>query len=182
LTVIVLQAGAARRIAAADPTRTQEVLRTIAAVARNGLAELQRGASPGPADATADLGSVDALLASARGTGLHIDTHVEAVAAQLAPDARFAVYRVVQEALTNILKHAPGTPATLSIRSRGPRVEVVVTNGAPGRPVVGSTGARQGLRGMQARVEACGGNLSWTRRADGGFELRAELPAVLVTS
>lgn len=182
LTVIALQAGAARRIAAADATRTQEVLRTIARVAADGLAELQHGAAPNPADGAVDLGSIDELLAGARAAGLRLDAHVEDVAAQLAPDARFAVYRVVQEALTNILKHAPGAPATLSIQASGEHVEVLVSNGAPGTSMAKSTGARQGLRGMQARIEACGGHVSWTRHPDGGFELRAQLPAALVAS
>lgn len=179
LTVIALQAGAARRICGSDPGRAAEVMRTIAVVARDGLAELRRGAAA-PQDRP-DLESIEGLLAAARAAGLTIDAEVDDVAARLAPDARLAVYRVVQEALTNVLKHAPGAAAALSIRADGGRVEVLVTNGSAAVPAAGATGARHGLRSMRARVEACGGRISWARSADGGFAVRAQLPAELAT-
>jgi signal transduction histidine kinase len=180
LTVIALQAGAARRIVDSDPARAEEVLHTIATVSSDGLAELQRGAVSGPPDDAEQMPSIDDLLISARAAGLCIDARIDDVAARLTPEARFAVYRVVQESLTNILKHAPGARAALSISADGDRVDVLVVNEAPGTPIAVETRERHGLRGMQARVEACGGQLHWTRCGDGGFELRAQLPAALV--
>jgi signal transduction histidine kinase len=180
LTVIALQAGAARRIAASDPERAGTVLRTIATVAADGLVEVEREAAF--ARTEDELRSVDDLLSAARAAGLRIDAHVDDVADLLAPEARFVVYRVVQEALTNVLKHAPGAQATLTIRGSREQVEVVVTNGAPNATVAASADGRHGLRGMQQRVEACGGRFGWTRQDDGGFELRAQVPAALVTS
>lgn len=179
LTVIVLQAGAARRIYACDPARATAVLQTIATVARDGLAELLRGTAPLAPHEGPDLGSVTDVLAAARAAGLRIDAQIDEVAARLAPAARTAVYRLVQEALTNILKHAPGAAATLAIRDCGRHVEVEVANDPqPGQPE-NPPGNRQGLPSMRARVEACGGRLSWTRSDDGGFAVRAELPVEL---
>lgn len=174
LTVIVLQAGAARRIHSSDPARAHAALSTVTAVAADGLAELQRGSLPGGAP---DLRSVDDLLDTARAAGLCLDARVEDVAAELDPDARFVVYRVVQEALTNILKHAPGAPAELLIAGTGSRVDIVIANGAPIAAVASPSGGH-GLRGMQARVEACGGRVYWAPLAGGGFEVRAHVPAV----
>lgn len=181
LTVIVLQAGAARRIAASDPARTETVLHTITTVAREGLAELERGTASASDDA-ADDRSVESLLTAVRAAGLRVEANVEDVGGRLTPHAQLVVYRVVQESLTNILKHAPNASAELSIQARAEYVEVVVTNGAPSTVATAPTGLQHGLRGMRARVEACGGRFSWNRRADGGFELRAELPAALVAS
>ncbi|MGH8860170.1 MAG: sensor histidine kinase, partial [Jatrophihabitantaceae bacterium] len=134
LTVVTLQAGAARRLCISDPARAHSVLRTIATVARDGLLELRHGAASADPGHVADSRSVDDLLATARAAGLHIDAHVEDVAALLGPDAQFAMYRVVQEALTNILKHAPGATAQLRIQRSRECIEIVVHNSAPAAP------------------------------------------------
>lgn len=180
LTVIALQAGAARRIRTSDPDRAAEVLRTIAGVAQDGLAELRRGFVPGERDEAGEPRTVDDLLATSRAAGLCIDARVEDVAGRLSPGARFAVYRVVQESLTNIIKHAPGAPARVTITDGGDGVEIVVANSATDVPVAATLGGH-GLAGMRARVEACGGRISWSPCVDGGFEVHAWLPAELAS-
>jgi len=93
----------------------------------------------------------------------------------LGPDQRVLVFRVVQEALTNVLRHAPGARATVSVRRAGPSVAVEVANSAPtGRS--SGPGAGSGLRGIRDRVAAAAGSVSWAPRDDGGFEVRALLP------
>jgi signal transduction histidine kinase len=172
LTVIALQAGAARRLALSDPVRAAAALRTIAAVAQDGVADLRAGVG---LDAGAAARSVGELVARARAAGLALEADITAADDRLTPAAHFAVYRVVQEALTNVLKHAPGARARLSIEQRGPHVEVVVANEAGGRPGA-DAGTRHGLRGMRQRVEASGGTVDWQRSPDGRFEVRARLP------
>ncbi|MGI5238522.1 sensor histidine kinase [Dactylosporangium sp. CA-139066] len=165
LTVVALQAGAARRLSATDPARVPAVMHTIAAAARDGLAALE------PTDAEPDL---VAIIEQTRATGLPLDTDVTDLAA-LAPPQRAVALRVIQEALTNVLRHGPGSRATVAVRRDGEQVSVRVTNSAPDRPGSGPVMGR-GLAGIRERVTAAGGRVSWGPRADGGFEVRAVLP------
>lgn len=165
LTVVVLQAGAARRLTSTDPGRAGEVMRTVAEVARTGLASL---AFEGP--------SIDiaALVERVRATGLVVDADL-VDDALLDPAQQVIGFRVVQEALTNVLRHAPGSRATVAVRRRGDAVEIVVVNSAPLRTGSGR-GTGRGLAGLQQRVCASAGQVTWRPCADGGFEVRAILP------
>lgn len=165
LTVVTLQAGAARRLAATDPERAEEVMRTVAAAARGGVASLALG------DGHTD---VAGLLARVRETGLVIDADLDERVV-LDPVQEVAVFRVVQEALTNVLRHAPGAHANLAVRRGEVGVEITVSNSAPTAPGPGP-GTGLGLAGVRARVAACAGQVSWGPRDDGGFEVRAFLP------
>jgi signal transduction histidine kinase len=167
LTVVALQAGAARRLQPTDPLRARDVVRTIGAVARDGVAALQDGA---PAS---DLSS---LVERTRTTGLVVTADLSGEAL-LMPIARLAARSVVQEGLTNVLRHASGCRASVAVRpSDEGRIEVIVANTAPtGSPDI--AGSFRGLAGIRERVAACGGEVTWGSRDDGGFELRALLPA-----
>ncbi len=168
LTVVALQAGAARRLAATDPDRMRRVMATIAAAARDGLTALT-GDAPG---------DLVALLEQTRDAGMSITTDaVDADALRLVDDeTREVAYRIVQEALTNALRHAPGASVTVTIGPEGRELVVAVRNGRATRP--GSvSGSRQGLVGLQERVVAHDGDLCWGPREDGGFEVRATIPA-----
>jgi signal transduction histidine kinase len=166
LTVVALQAGAARRMADTDPVRAGEVMRTVAEVVHEAMAALL--AEDGPGDLARP---VDRVVA----TGLAVDADL-AGEPSLTADQRAVAVRVVQEALTNVLRHAPGAQARVSVRSRPDGVEVVVTNTAPAGPGAGS-GSRRGLEGLRERVSSVAGAMSWGGRGDGGFEVRALLPA-----
>lgn len=166
LTVITLQAGAARRLEATDPQRAREVIDTVGEVARDGLATLTRGSQ---------LADVSTLVARVRSAGLVVDADL-ADEVRLGPEGRLVAMRVVQEALTNVIRHAPGARATVSVRRDGGRVEVRVANTpASGEPVGPGTG--RGLRGIREQVAAASGDVSWGARPDGGFEVNATWPA-----
>jgi len=167
LTVVALQAGAARRMSSTEPDRTREALLTIAHAARAGLSAMQ-------GDISAD---VDTLLDRSRAAGLEVSADVAALdsAGSVGPEQRLLAYRVVQEAVTNVLRHAPGATASVTVRRDGADLCVVVANSAPS----GSDrepGTGKGLAGLRQRVADAAGTLTWGARADGGFEVRAVLP------
>jgi signal transduction histidine kinase len=165
LTVVALQAGAARRLMVSDPARARAVLDTVAAAARGGIAVLE--ATPAPTD-------LAAVLEHTRAAGLTLDADV-ADAALVPPPQRDVVHRIVQEALTNVLRHAPGARAVVVVRCGDGGVEVSVTNTAP--TSAGSTaGTQRGLVGIRERVAAQSGQVCWGHCEDGGFALRAVLP------
>jgi signal transduction histidine kinase len=181
LTVVALQAGAARRVWRTDPAAAESVLATIVEVTRAGLADLRTGFDEGGLDDPGpgrDL-SLAELVDGARAAGLAVSASLDATTA-LSGGARLAAYRVVQESLTNVLKHASGAATEVVVRTSGAHVDVIVSNAPPSGPV--HEGQGHGLSGMRRRVEACGGTIRWGTRTDGGFEVRAELPVALVTT
>ena len=167
LTVVALQAGAARRMAGTDPRRAREVMETIAEAARGGLTAMTE-------EATTDLA---ALLQRTRAAGLSLTADVGELdgPGMLDPETREVAYRIVQEGLTNVLRHAPGADATVTMRRECDVVSVTVCNGTPTRPG-GTAGGGRGLAGLRERVAAHGGELGWGSREAGGFEVRAVLP------
>lgn len=182
LTIIALQAGAARRLWASDPPKAKAALATVARVAAQGTVELQMALGGELALArdapfgTAPLTSIAALLDNARAAGLLVSMHTGANPPELPGDIELALFRVLQESLTNILRHAPGATANVTIRTCGPRVELVVANTAGGQSPAWADGSSHGQRGMRQRVEECGGSLDHRQRANGGFEVRAWFP------
>jgi signal transduction histidine kinase len=171
LTVVALQAGAARRLAATDPGRVREVMRTVAAAARGGVASLALDHS------RADITS---MVERVRATGLALDADV-ADETLLEPVQQVIAFRIVQEGLTNVLRHAPGSRASVTVRGLGDVVEVVIANSAPTSSGSGP-GTGRGLAGIRERVGAGGGQVSWGKREDGGFEMRAFLPRLPVVA
>jgi signal transduction histidine kinase len=166
LTVVVLQAGAARRVAESDPGRAREVMATVAAVARSGVASMELE------DTGADIAG---LVERVRGTGAVVDADLSGESL-LEPSQRVVAYRVVQEGLTNVLRHAPGSRATVTVQARDGEVEVTVANSAPATAGSGP-GTGRGLTGLRERVVAGAGRATWRYREDGGFEVCAILPS-----
>jgi signal transduction histidine kinase len=165
LTVVALQAEAARRLAKTDPLRAAEVMRTVASAARSGVAAIADD------DASGDFAE---LVDRVRATGMTVDTDL-VDEAMLAPDQRAVAFRVVQEGLTNALRHAPGSHVTVSVRRRDDSVAVTVANSTPTASGT-ARGSGRGLAGIRERVAASAGRVVWRSRADGGFELCALLP------
>ncbi|MGH3509990.1 MAG: sensor histidine kinase [Nocardioidaceae bacterium] len=162
LTVVALQAGAARRMSSADP-RVQEVMATIVSAARDGLAAM-RG------EVASDLA---ALLRRTRAAGLSITADVAEVEL-LDPELRLLACRVVQEALTNVLRHAPGADVKVAVRGDSGGARIVVSNRAATLSG-GVPGSGRGLTGLRDTVAARGGELRWGPREGGGFEVYAVL-------
>lgn len=96
--------------------------------------------------------------------------------ADLAPPLQRAVYRTVQEGLTNARKHAPGAPVRVSVRTTTATIDVVVHNGAPTAPALTLPSGGAGLRGLRERAELLGGRLDASPEPDGGYRLRVTLP------
>ena len=176
LTIIALQAGAARRMWTSDPPKAKAALATVARVAAQGSAELRMGFDSGlaPAGGAAPRTDIAALLDNARAAGLPVS--MEGNKPDLADDIELALFRVLQEALTNVLRHAPGAAADVTFRTDGSHVEMVVTNSASDQPSTWVGGSSRGQRGMRQRAEEHGGRLDYGRRPDGGFEVRAWFP------
>ena len=182
LSVMVVQASAGQRIAAADRDGVAEALESVAEAAAQAqteigrLVELLSGGPPrGPPPG---LGMVGELVRRAGDTGLAVSCRFAGACDRLAPAASEAAYRVVQEALTNALKHAPGAPVDITVRSQGAEVAVDVVN-APGRQRPSGlerSGAGFGLAGMRDRVAACGGSLICGPTTAGGWQVSALLP------
>ena len=165
LTVVALQAGAARRIAFTDPSHAREVVRLLAQVAQDGLFALDRDRP------TSGIGELVELTRAA-GLVLSFDKGQEVL---LSEETRAVAYRLVQESLTNVLRHAPGAQASVVIRRDAHHVEIAVTNTAPsGSPE--SPGSGRGLAGIKERVTSCAGEVRWGQTAEGGFRVLARLP------
>ena len=149
-------------------------LRQVLGVLRGGL---QR--SPVPAEVLAPqpvLSDVDRLLVRARAAGVAVTRLDEGHARELPAAVERAAYRVIQEALTNVVKHAPGATTTLTLRQLPDALEVVVDSGPPprrGDPVPSGFG----LVGLRERVELLQGRFEARARLDGGFVVRALIPA-----
>ncbi|MGN6686153.1 MAG: sensor histidine kinase [Actinomycetales bacterium] len=175
LTVVALQAGAARRLAASDPDRVALVMGTIASAAREGLTVL----GDRPLD---DLeGAVSVLLDRAGAAGLDVHAELPALSGRAlqGPVEREAAYRVIQEALTNVLRHAPGSTVEITAVQVGTEVVITVRNTAADAGSGGGSG--RGLPGLCERVAACEGELRWGPVEGGGFEVQAVLPALAET-
>ncbi|MFD7655970.1 sensor histidine kinase [Actinosynnema sp. NPDC059797] len=192
VTVMVLQAAGGRRALHRDPARAERVFDTIGQVGEQAMGELRRmlgvlrtdgpDEPEPPGSGVADL---PRLLGPVRAVGIDVELRVEGEPRALEPGVDLAVYRVVQEGLTNVTKHA-GAGARVEVRLTwsGDRVEVeVVDDGGEGEPPRGlSTG--HGLSGLRQRLAVLGGDLTAGELHGGGFRLAAVLPVAdrLVTS
>ncbi|MEU7059690.1 histidine kinase [Streptomyces sp. NPDC046197] len=119
------------------------------------------------------LADVERLVAA---SGIEAKLEVD-LGEELPPTVQRAVYRTVQEALTNVRKHAPGAVATVRIHREDGVIHTTVTNTAPTRPALALPSAHHGLAGLRQRAELLGGRVTSGPTAHGGFELRLELPA-----
>jgi signal transduction histidine kinase len=194
LGVVTVQAGVGRRIGASAPAEALRALRAVELTGRGALEELRRilgllrddeTAQPSlaPAPGIADLGE---LADGVRAAGTPVSLTVTGGVAELPPAAALTVYRIIQEALTNVVKHARGATAAVQVAGEPDGVRITVTN--DGRPVVASTGVagraaagpevagRHGIVGMRERAAVFGGTLDAAPLADGGFQVTAFLP------
>ena len=184
ISVMVVQAGGARRILERAPERAEEAAAEIERTGREALLEMRRllGVLRGP-EQTGQLApsptfdGLEALVERARTAGLPVELAVEGEPRPLAPGVDLAAYRVVQEALTNALQHAPGATTTVHVLWRADALELEIADRGPGQnPRKPPPATAQGLIGMRERVALYGGELSAGPRRGGGFEVRVRLP------
>ncbi|MET8743680.1 sensor histidine kinase [Streptomyces sp. NPDC004728] len=120
---------------------------------------------------------LDELIGNARGAGVEVTAEVTGEPRPLSPGVELSAFRIVQEALSNAMRHAPGARVRVEIRHRSSGVTVRVTNTAPVRPAPPATGEGHGLLGMRERAAMLGGELATGPTPDGGYEVTAILPA-----
>ncbi|WP_351231413.1 histidine kinase [Streptomyces sp. NPDC002133] len=123
-----------------------------------------------------DSSGIEAELHTDLQTESHQPDHRNDAPDGLPPTVQRAIYRTVQEALTNVRKHAPGATATVRIRREGDAVHLTVTNTAPTRPALPLPSAHYGLDSLRQRAELLGGTITSGPTTDGGYELRLDLP------
>jgi signal transduction histidine kinase len=181
VSVMVVQAAAARRLVPTDPARAREAMEAIERTGREALNEMRRllgvlrrgdediALTPQPTLKRLDL--------IAQYTGMHVDLTVEGEPPAIPPGLDVAAYRVVQEALTNAGKHAPGGPVTVTLDLREGELAVSVVNRRATRPPTALPSGGLGLIGLRERVRTVGGTLRAEPRLDGGFGVEAVLPA-----
>jgi signal transduction histidine kinase len=193
VSVMVVQAGAARRLVDGDPGQAKQALGSIESTGRQALAEMRRllgvmrrdgedrvaGNGAGGLAPQPSLADLDALVTGAQEAGLEVALEVEGMPRPLAAGVDLSAYRIVQEALTNCIKHAGPARATVLLRYRRDELELQVSD--DGRGVIGwQDGDREdgghGLIGMRERVAVLGGNLRIGPRPGGGFLVDARLP------
>jgi signal transduction histidine kinase len=169
---------------AADP-RSIEALAAIEQLSREALAELshllgalRREPDDDPARRPAPtLGALDALLATTRAAGVPVDLEVDGQVRPLSPGVELAAYRIIQEALTNVAKHAPAARTRVALHYRADRLGLEVVNGpsALARPPNGAAGGR-GVRGMRERAVLYNGDLDAAVTPGGGFAVTGAIP------
>jgi signal transduction histidine kinase len=183
VSVMVVQAAAGADVFDAQPARARTALDSIEATGREALAELRRllgvirtddadeSRAPQPG-----LEGLEGLLEHVRAAGLPVELTVEGRRAPLPPGLDLAAYRIVQEALTNTLKHAAASKAGVTVRYGASELEVDVLDDGRGRAANGTAGGGHGLVGMRERVALYGGRVRAGPRSEGGFLVSARFP------
>jgi signal transduction histidine kinase len=181
VSVMTVQASGVRRLLRPDQEREREALLIVERTGREALAEMRRMVGvlrrpeEGPALAPQpSLEHVDRLVEQAREAGLPVDLRVEGEATELPAGVDLTAYRLVQEGLTNALKHARATRAEVVVNYGDGQIEVTVLDDGTG--VGNGDGGGHGLVGIRERVSVYGGELDAGPRPGGGYRLRAKLP------
>nr|WP_218885441.1 sensor histidine kinase [Kineococcus aurantiacus] len=184
LSVIIAQADGGRYAATADPAVAVQVLETISGTGRQALADMRNLLGvlrQGPGDERApqpDAGRIGDLVEQVRASGLEVDAEVSGRARPLPPAIGLAAYRIVQESLTNVLKHAgPRARAQVLVRWDPDALRLSVEDDGRGAAsMVEPSPGGQGLVGMAERARLHGGSVTTGPRPGGGFSVRATLP------
>jgi signal transduction histidine kinase len=181
VSVMTVQASGVRRLLRPEQEREREALLIVEQTGREALAEMRRlvGVLRRPEEAPAlapqpSLQHLDKLVDQVRESGLDVDLTVEGKPAKLSASVDLAGYRLVQEGLTNTLKHAQADRAEVLVRYGNGEVELVVADDGNGKG--GGEGSGHGLVGLRERIAVVGGELEAGPRTGGGYEVRARLP------
>ncbi|MFD9356387.1 histidine kinase [Streptomyces sp. NPDC060031] len=186
MSVISIQAQVAPHLVENPSEELKENLAGIRENALEALTELRRVLgvlrSEDPDDPAAPhhpqptLAELDGLVDNVRGAGLEVTTEFAGTRRPLTPGVELTAYRIVQEALSNCLRHAPGSRVEVGVAYGPGELHLCIANTAPTRPAPPSQGAGHGLLGMRERAGMLGGELAAGPRPDGGYEVSAVLP------
>jgi signal transduction histidine kinase len=178
VSVMVVQAAAGHDVFDSHPEKARQALGAVEETGRRALAELRKlldvthdgdGTTPQPG-----LARVEELAARVRKAGLDVELTVEGTPRDVPEAVDLSAYRIVQEALTNTLKHARASRADITVRYEEDAIEVEVTDDGVG--LAGPAGDGRGLIGMRERVSLFGGELLAGAASAGGFLVRARMP------
>jgi signal transduction histidine kinase len=185
--IITLQAGAAARVIDTQPERAREAMRAVEETGRETVSGLRRmlgalrGTEPGldapqaPLHPAPGLADVDELAATTTAAGVDVTVCWQGRRRALPPEVDLSGYRIIQESLANVVRHADARCCEVSVDYREAEVAIQVTD--PGRGGKGVTGTGYGLVGMRERVALLHGFLAAGPHPDGGFQVTARLPA-----
>jgi signal transduction histidine kinase len=180
VSMIVLQAGAERRVLGEENASTREVLETVEESGRSALTETRRllgmlrGDGNDPLTPQPGLHDVPMLVGQLRDAGLPVELSIDGERRELPVGIELSAYRIVQEALTNTLKHAGDARATVHVRYGPDSLELEIADDGVGSKR--ATGGGHGLVGMRERVALYGGRFDASRRPSSGFAIRVVLP------
>ncbi|WP_440072535.1 sensor histidine kinase [Streptosporangium sp. OZ121] len=201
LGVISAEAGVTRALPDAGEQELRDSLADVEAHARRALEEVQAfvralrsapgspaGAGPGPGPggtaagpagarpggAVAGIARLPSVVAATRAAGVGVEARIE-VNGYVDDVVGAVVFRIVQESLSNVVRHAPGAGCAVDVREDGETIVVSVRDHGPGARANGGSGF--GLRGMRERARLVGGTVTWGNHPDGGFDVTARLPA-----
>ncbi|MFK0282439.1 sensor histidine kinase [Streptomyces sp. NPDC090499] len=194
MSVISIQAQVAPHLVENPPDELRENLDGIRHNALEALTELRRvlgvlrsgspdedapddGPGTGPHSPQPTLDQLDRLVENTRAAGLTVTTRINGERRPMQSGVELSAYRIVQEGLSNVLRHAPGATAHVEIEYIPYGLLLSVANSRPTRPAPPSPGAGHGLLGMRERATMLGGSLSAGPLADGGYRIFAEIPA-----
>jgi signal transduction histidine kinase len=184
VSVMVLQTGAAREIMTKDEHRSRELLESVERSGRQALDELRRMLGvlaehdrEAPLSPQPDVTQIPALVDRVRQAGAAVELSVEGDPRVVPGGAAVAAYRIVQEALTNVLKHASGASSQVVVRWADAALELeVVDHGPPSEAARSDAPAGRGLAGMRERAAMYGGTLDAHPGPDRGYVVRARIP------
>ncbi|MGK4581809.1 sensor histidine kinase [Kitasatospora sp. HPMI-4] len=186
--IIALQSGAARRVIDTQPARAREALGEIETASRETLSGLRRmlgalrqgesdtGAEEVPLHRMPGLADLDRLAAATTAAGVRVDVHWQGERRALPPDVDLSAFRIVQEAVTNVVRHAGSGSCQVSIDCREDELAIEIVDGGRGRGSGTDTGTGYGLAGLRERVALLHGEFSAGPRPEGGFQVAARLP------
>jgi signal transduction histidine kinase len=185
ISLINVQAGVALHLMDEQPEQARTALTAIKQASKDALGELRsvlgvlrQPDDEAPLDPAPTMARLDTLLDQARAAGLDVRVDVEGAPRPLPSPVDLAAFRIVQEALTNVTKHAGPAAATVHVRYGDDELVVAVDDDGPqtGTPVAPAHGTGSGLVGMRERAAALGGDVVAGPRAGGGFHVLATLP------
>ncbi len=184
VSMMVIQAGGERRVLGPDGGQTREVLQTIEQIGRGALTEMRRlvgmlrTGSPDSSDGLVPqprLADLPTLMSQVREAGLPVEFQIDGERRELPVGIELSAYRIVQEALTNALKHAGRAHAAVHVRYGPDSLELEITDDGGGIPA-DVPGGGHGLAGIRERVMLYGGKFDASTRLGGGFAVRVLLP------